>query len=151
MRKILAIDPSTTSIGLAYFYGKELMESLTVKPEGKTVNERMEWVAINWGIRTCDCMVIELPWGITGRSAKTMAALNQMLGILKLFAWQSGCKVVEVFPQTWPKCCGIKRGTDKKQAAITFAKQMYNADVDSHDEADAICIGHWYVSKPLKR
>ncbi len=46
----------------------------------------------------------------------------------------------------WQDGLGYKRGGDSKAFSLAFVKEKYGVEGISHDVADAICIGHYYLT-----
>lgn len=145
---LLAVDPSSTTVGLAFFDNGDLIQTKRIAAKGKH-GERLQQIASEMAsyVVDQDVVVIESPWKVTGRDARTAAILNQVFGGIKFQAWMNKCRVIEVLPGAWRKVCGLHGNRIiLKLGAMSFARSVYNIECPTHDEAEAVCIGHWYLS-----
>lgn len=155
MNRILALDASSTAIGWALFVNGKHYKSGVEKLKGKTVEERIFYMcgvgtSLEWREIFPTHLAIEEPWAITGHSAATASALNRMLGaIVAHYHDTKSMRAVHLVQvSAWRKTCGIRgRGTDVlKRAAIRFASALTSQEITDHNQAEAIGVGHHFVS-----
>lgn len=155
--KIISLDVSTKSTGLAVFDGEKLIDyklitaSSTdlIKRIQKITKEIQETIEEHTGIEK---LVLEevRPEDSVGLNTNTHRALMWAQAAIAFMVHDSFPKIAMeyIYPGTWRKDCGIKTGRGikrdaLKKADIQFVKDNYNLDVND-DVADAICIGHSY-------
>lgn len=157
--RILAIDASTKSTGVAYFVDNNLIKydcftaSSTdlIKRIQKIIKHLNDFMLEN----EVDKIIIEevRPEGDKVQNIKTHRALMWLQAAIAFLLHENFPKVTieYVYPSEWRKACGIKTGrgrfrNEQKESDINFVKEQYNIIVND-DIADAIGIGHAYVNK----
>lgn len=153
--KILCLDQATLKTGYSIWIDKELVTYglLEVDPKEKNIIERMKLM------RDLVVQLIELeqPNFIIFEDTQmqnnklTFQQLSQFQGVLMAYFFDINIGFVIVKPTEWKGKCGIKGRKREEQKINTqlFVNDKFGFDV-SEDEADAIGIGYWAVSK-IKR
>lgn len=156
--KVLAIDASTKSSGVAVFEDTKLIyydcytasSSDMIKRIQKMINKIDELMKIH----PVDKVVLEEVRPEMGmQNLKTHRALMWLQAAINFYFHENYPKVEidYIYPSSWRKLCGIKTGTgirreSLKPADIKFVKETYGLEVND-DIADAIGIGHAYVNQ----
>jgi len=86
------------------------------------------------------------------------ASLNKLLGVLENYCIEQNLLYWIVKPTEWRKVCGIKTKDGRKSLkreeikanTIAYIKESLNINV-LEDEADAICIGKYFVDVVLPK
>lgn len=89
-------------------------------------------------------IVVEAPRG-HGRGWLAMGQLNEYLGIIRLYCGQRGIDFIEL-SQTEIKKAATGSGGAKKTEVQAAISAMYQINNPGKDEADAIAVGHCYLS-----
>lgn len=161
--KVLGIDPSSTSTGLARPDGSVRLVRLSSLSKGSKVGVRMGRIArIVSEVRS----EIERAGGldlvaIEGYSyGSTFGAIGQaeLGGILRWELWQQSIVVVELAPKTLKKFA-TDDGRATKTAMVIAARERLGYETVSDDEADAIwlraaglaLLGHPLPAVPVSR
>ena len=156
--KVLAIDASTKSTGVALFEDTKLIkyECLTatstdlIKRIQKIIQQLHEFTSSE----TIDKIILEEVRPENGlQNIKTHRALMWLQGAIAFLFHETHPKaeIEYVYPSSWRAKCGIKNGRGVRREAlkemdIAFCKKEYLIDVND-DIADAIGIGHAYVNE----
>ena len=154
--KLLALDASTKSTGLALFEDNKLLDykcitaSSTdmIKRITKIINELVEYLNQN----PVDKVVLEEVRPETGTNLNTYRALMWMqAAIAMLHENFPRVKLEYVYPSEWRAACGIKTGrgvlrAEQKEYDIQFVRDKYSINVND-DIADAIGLGHSQVNE----
>ena len=155
--RLLAIDASTKSTGLAYFDDKELKawDCLTasstdlIKRIAKMTKELNNFL----DKYPADKIILEEVRMEQGQiqNPQTYKALMWLQAAIAFMVHENypKTKIEYVYPSQWRAACGIKTGRgvrrDKqKELDMQFVKDNYNIETND-DIADAIGIGHAYV------
>ena len=154
--KVLAIDASTKSTGVALFEDTKLIkyDCLTasstdlIKRIQKIIKELNEFL----NNEKIDKVILEEVRPEQGlQNIKTHRALMWLQAAIAflLHEIQPKAEIEYVYPSSWRAKCGIKNGRGVrrkmiKELDIAFVKEEYLIDVND-DVADAIGIGHAYV------
>ena len=154
--RILALDASTKSTGVALFDGNKLIKydcftatsSDLIKRIQKIISHLNTFLSEN----EIDKIILEEVRPETGTNLNTYRALMWLQAAINFLIHEnySTVKIEYVYPSSWRAACGIKNGRgikreELKQADIMFVKNIYNITVND-DIADAICIGHAQVN-----
>lgn len=152
--RLLSIDPSLNFSGYAFFEGKQLKESGTIRSKGTSLGEKLGSLVKGipmtpWSEGTyLDVALIELPPKFTyNRSAKFGKAMNQAamnklhmaIGGFAAYFATVGVKVefIEV---------GVWKGRQSKEVTISNVKTLYGVEANDH-VCDAIMLGHFFLSR----
>lgn len=148
--KILAIDGSTKSTGIAIFEDKNLIKYDCITASSSNLYKRIE--KMQEEIRKIltenqiDKIYIEevIPEDVLGNT-KVFKALMYLQGALCKVFDEFGLTPEFIFTNEWRSKCGIPTGRNKRESLkpkdIAFVKNHFNIDVND-DIADAICIGY---------
>lgn len=155
--KLLALDASTKSTGLALFEDNKLLDykcitaSSTdmIKRITKIINELVEYLNQN----PVDKVVLEEVRPETGTNLNTYRALMWMQAAIAFMLHENfpRVKLEYVYPSEWRAACGIKTGrgvlrAEQKEYDIQFVRDKYSINVND-DIADAIGLGHSQVNE----
>lgn len=154
--KVLAIDASTKSTGVALFEDTKLIKYDCLTATSTDLIKRIQKIIsqLNNFIsnETIDKVILEEVRPENGlQNIKTHKALMWLQAAIAFLFHELYPKteIEYVYPSEWRAKCGIKngRGLRREQAKeldIAFCKKEYLIDVND-DIADAIGIGHAYV------
>ena len=155
--RLLALDASTKSTGLALFEDNKLLDykcitaSSTdiIKRITKIIKELFEYIKQN----PIDKVVLEEVRPETGTNLNTYRALMWMQAAIAFMLHENfpRVKLEYVYPSEWRAACGIKTGrgvlrAEQKKYDIQFVRDKYSIDVND-DIADAIGLGHSQVNE----
>lgn len=155
--KILAIDGSTKSTGIAIFEGSKLISYDCITASSDNVFKRIRKMQTeirkileeNSDIKT---IYIEdvLPEDVKGNRT-VFKALMYLQGYLCEVFKDFNIAPTFIFPSEWRAKCGIHTGKGIKRDPlkaedVKFVKDKFNLDVND-DIADAICIGYAAATK----
>lgn len=151
--KLMSIDASTKSTGIALFEDGKLIDYQNFVEGGSDTFQRIKNMASRieeyYLKNKPNVVVLEdvLPADV-GNNIKTFKPLHYLQGeiVLKLHTYEQRVEIVNV--NTWRSTCGIPVGRYAKRdivkaKSIALVKQKYNIDVND-DISDAICIGWAY-------
>lgn len=155
---ILAIDGSTKSTGFAVFKGKNLEKvwhktsaSADLVRRIKVMRDEMREAIKQYNITTVVMEEVRPDRGATNPA--TMKALMWLQAAFAIMVHDEfpKTKIVYIYPSEWRAACGIHTGRGikrdtLKEADMDFVARNY-AQVANDDEADAVCIGHAYITK----
>lgn len=154
--KILAIDASTKSTGVAIFSEGALLGSSCITSASTDLYKRIHIMVNN--IQTLveqlsiGTIVMEEVIPDHTKNTNTFKALMYLQALLhiQLHDTHPEVKIELVYPGSWRSACGIKIGRGVKReslkaADIAFANTTYGLNITNDDQADAICIGHAYL------
>ena len=157
--RLLALDASTKSTGLALFDDKKLIDYKCFTASSNDVIKRitvmiknlMEYMENN----EIDKILLEEVRPDTGTNLNTYRALMWMQAAIAFMVHEHfpRVKIEYVYPSEWRAACGIKTGrgvhrAEQKEYDIQFVKNTYNIDVND-DIADAIGIGHSQTNEKM--
>jgi crossover junction endodeoxyribonuclease RuvC len=142
--KVIGVDPSLTSTGIADHTGKVRLVRCSTLPKGSKPGVRMgrierivnEVQAAVEAARSVELVVIEGYAYNVGAGAVAQAELG---GILRWHLWCQGVAVVELGPGTLKKFA-TGDGSAKKTAMVIAARERLGHETVSDDEADAIWL-----------
>ena len=155
--RLLALDASTKSTGLALFEDNKLLDykcitaSSTdiIKRITKIIKELFEYIEQN----PIDKVVLEEVRPETGTNLNTYRALMWMQAAIAFMLHENfpRVKLEYVYPSEWRTACGIKTGrgvlrAEQKEYDIQFVRDKYSINVND-DIADAIGLGHSQVNE----
>ncbi len=150
---ILAIDPAKAA-GWALFVDRKLVcYGAADGSMWHTLIAAMKGVT-GWLIgRDSTACVIEDGFYSGPRNFRGVLTLGRRRGLAQAAAEFYGFRKFEfIGPQNrdgqvgWQTGLGYVRGGDSKAFSLGFAKAHYGLEHISHDVADAICIGHYYLT-----
>lgn len=157
--KIMSLDASTKSTGVAVFDDKELLYYDCITASGSDLIKRIQKIIrallnILQQHPDIEKIILEEVRPEDGvQNLKTHRALMWLQAAIAFMTHEHfpQMKIEYVYPSSWRAACGIHtgrgitRGT-LKPADIKFVKDTYGLDVND-DIADAIGIGHAFVNK----
>ena len=155
--KVLALDASTKSTGVALYNGTELIDYKcitassqdVIKRITKIIRELYEFLIQHQGV---DKVILEEVRPENGvQNVQTHRVLMWLQGAIAFMLHEHfpNAKIEYVYPSAWRSACGIKNGRgvyreQQKAGDIKFVEDTYGITVND-DIADAIGIGHAYV------
>lgn len=154
--KILAIDASTKSFGIALFDDNQLIKYECFTASSNDLINRIKKIILQLdkflSENKVDKIILEeVRPEDKKQNLKTHRALMWLQAAINFLLHENyqTIEVEYVYPNEWRKACGIKTGPgimrdSLKTADIKFVKENYNITVND-DIADAIGIGHAYV------
>lgn len=166
--RVLALDDATHDTGWAIFDDNKLIKYGVFSVNQSTEVERIEhikqWLINMVAIWRPNNVIIEDIQLQRGKSYSadgeesysadgeenvgTFKVLARLQGVLQNTLFELKIPFETVYSQVWRKACDIKGRyrADKKKSAQAQVKKWYGLDV-TNDEADAICIGKYYLKK----
>lgn len=156
--KVMAIDASTKSSGVAVFMDNKLLTYECITASSTDLIKRIQKI-VN-GLETIlhqyevDKIILEEVRPENGlQNIQTHRALMWLQAAIAFMVHDNfpNTQIEYVYPSEWRKACGIQTGRgvrrdSLKTADIDFVKSEYKIDVND-DIADAIGIGHAYVNQ----
>lgn len=155
-QRILALDAATVITGYAIFDDGELVHYGTFKVDREKnteerINEVKHWLEAMIDTAEPDFIGIEniqlQSFGHGQYQVEMYRTLANLQGVLIDTAFEHSIDHDLVYPASWRNYCdvGDDRGREnKKRAAQEKVKMWYQQDC-TQDEADAICIGKYFV------
>ena len=145
---VVGIDPSLTSTGYAVLDNGKLKDYGTIKTKtGDGENEdrinTILYKIVQIITKECaDYIVIERPAFLMNNSIRVVQDLAGLYYVILCKLRRLGYLVVPVMPAEWKKKLQVKgrNRQEQKQSSISKVKELYNVNVKSNDESDAICI-----------
>ena len=162
-RRILALDAATGTTGYSIYDDDALVSYGTIKLDSskdttERINELKQWLLAaieKHEIDFCGLENIQLQKfgpNETQAQVKTFQTLANLQGVLLDALFESCIDHGLVYAVEWRKYCGVGEGTgreNKKKQAQEKVKLWYGQDC-TQDEADAICIGKYFVGQLKK-
>ena len=148
--RLLAIDPSSSCTGWAVFEDNKLVISGIIKK--KTSNKYVNYEVCHQASMfnklldeyEPDAVIMEstAPYIRASRSASSLIKPNQVIGAMlySAFAREINCDLV--YPETWKVFYKAKT----KEDIVDKVRELFNIDVLTNDESDAIAIGWWWLN-----
>ena len=159
VKRVLALDDATHDTGWAIFDDNNLIKygvySVNHSTEVERISTLKKWlinIIYSWQPDVVIIEDIQLQTedfnGDAIQNLNTYKVLAHLQGVLQNTLFDLKIPFETVYAQTWRKACEIKGRfrADKKKSAQLQVKNWYNIDV-TNDEADAICIGRYYIKK----
>lgn len=156
--KVLALDASTTSTGLALFEDGQLVDYKLLPATGSDPMARIKKICKQlkdyMEDKYIDTIVLEEVRG--GDTAKNMHVQKVLMYLQAAIAFtiydNFPTKMEFLYPSEWRAVCHIKQGrgvkrTELKKEDIDFINKKFNLSLKSDDIADAIGIGYAYIMK----
>lgn len=155
--RVLAIDASTKSSGLALFEDSNLVDYLCITASSSDLIKRIKKITIELDAylqeHPVDKIILEevRPDTNITQSLKTHRALMWLQAAINFLVHEKYPQVTidYTYPSEWRSACGIRNGrgvvrASAKELDIQFVKDTYGITVND-DIADAIGIGHAFV------
>lgn len=155
--RILALDAATNTTGYSIYDNGTLVSYGVYKvKEGNSeqrINEMKKWLRAaieEWEPDFVGCEHIQLQayGGSNKMQVETYRILANLQGVILDTLFEACIDHDLVYATEWRKYCGVGEGTgreNKKKQAQDKVKLWYDQDC-TQDEADAICIGKYFVS-----
>lgn len=153
--KILAIDGSTTSSGIAIFENNKLIYHECITPSGNTLDRILKTTnrikQIYNQFQPTDIVMQEVISDDFKHNQTTYKALMYLQASIALQLHKYQKIITFYIPSHWRKLCGIQMGTKNKRQALKqqsklLVEKKYNIKVND-DISDAICIGNAYFQE----
>ena len=161
-RRILALDAATNISGYSVYDNDQLVSYGIFKtdnlPLENKINQVKKWLLAaikEWEVDFVGIENIQLQSfgpNSSQMQVKTFQTLANLQGVLIDAIFESCIDHDLVYSTEWRKYCGVGEGTgreNKKKQAQDKVRLWYNQDC-TQDEADAICIGKYFVGKLKK-
>lgn len=146
IKKLIAIDLSTASTGVAIFMNEEYYKSRTIIPDKKLcVIDRIYYIyrELKKIIDYPDMVVVEKALSL--QNGDTTIKLAKLHGVLLSICMEQMVKLKEIDNQTWKKhVAGAK--ADKKQTQ-DYIERIYKIKTETFDQSDAIGIGIGFLAE----
>lgn len=144
---VLALDPAKAA-GFALFVGGKLVSSGAADGSmWHTLIEAMKVITpfiVTQGNDSI-CLIEDAVY-VGPRNFKGMMTLGLRRGLCQAAAEYFGFRKFEfIGPNTWQHGLGYKRGGESKAFSAEYAAKHFGVQHVTHDESDAICIGHYYL------
>ena len=155
---VIAIDPSSTSLGYAIFQDgclrKDGHYGCFVEKQKVPINERVDhisrrlWELLQPYYERKDHITIVCEDAYVGKSISGSKHNYRLQGVLIGYSIVLNADVVFLYPTQWRSILamqkkGLKRN-DYKPISVNYVKDKYGLDVPD-DTSDAICIGDAYL------
>ncbi len=156
--KIISIDASTKSTGLAIYKHNKLVQYDCITASSADLFNRIQVMITKlqqYLIANPDLeyLILEQVRQQGFTNVKTYKALMYLQGCISMMVHQrfKHIQIDFMYPSEWRKVCGIKQGrgiqrTKQKQNDIQWVKENFNQQVND-DIADAIGLGYAYIHK----
>lgn len=151
-QRILALDAATGTTGYSIYDDGVLVSYGTYKTDGskettERINEVKKW--LHYMIDNYEIDFIGLEDIQYQKNIETYRTLAKLQGVLIDTIFEACIDHALTYSTEWRKYCGVGEGTgreNKKKQAQDKVKLWYGQDC-TQDEADAICIGKYFVGK----
>lgn len=155
-RRILALDAATNITGYSIYDDNQLVTYGTFKTDSskdaiERINEVKHWLLAMIKEIEPDFIGLEgiqlQSYGRGQLQVETYRVLANLQGVLLDTCFEACIDSDLVYAVEWRKYCGVGEGTgreNKKKQAQDKVKLWYGQDC-TQDEADAICIGKYFV------
>lgn len=157
-KKILALDLSLTSTGVAYRTEDSVYVGHLDTSKKRSL-ERLAFIADTVGgilfnrIVECDMLAIEGPAFGFKQMATRSHSLGELHGAIKLLAWEEEIDILVVPPSTLKKFV-TGNGAAKKPEVIAAVQEVWGFATTQDDEADAyglLMLGEAYTDARKRR
>ena len=144
---LCGIDSSTTFTAISWFEdgeykSKALIDTHKTKDAEERIDEMIRYIFRVLDGRKPNVIYQEYAW--LKNNAKTSIELATIIGAVRGWAVNNGCRWYRVMPNAWRKKLNITTKAKReqlKQIAIDYVDENLGVKVRRDDEADAICIG----------
>lgn len=153
--RILAIDASTKSTGVAIFEDKELITYDCLTASSKDLVVRISSIIKQLNIfinnnLSIDKIIMEEALPVSETNTKTHKALMYLQAAISFLVHENypSISIEYIYPSSWRSKCNIQTGrgvtrSTLKDADMRFVLDNYNIEAND-DICDAIGIGHSY-------
>lgn len=152
IRRILALDQSSHISGYAIFiegnletYGKITVNDNDIGIRLLKIRQKIEQLINEYDITDVIIEDIQLQSNVTNNVA-TFKVLSEVFGVIQELIIEKNISFTSVLASSWKSKLKIKsrQRQQQKKEAQDLINNLYNKKV-SQDEADAICIGIYYL------
>ena len=149
-RRLVSIDASTKSTGIAVWDNALLIDHETINAEDLgQMDNRFPYMAkaLLSALTEQQPDVVYIEEAVVIRNAQTQRFLVRLQGVVYGWCLQHNCRFEAIRPTAWRKQLGFKQGRnvgrqDLKAQAVEYVQEQYPDLMDlSEDEYEAICIG----------
>ena len=159
-KRVLALDDATHTTGWAIFDDNDLIKygiyQVNFSTEVERISNIKNWLINIVAIWKPDIVIIEdiqlqereNTTGDNCENLTTYKVLAHLQGVLQNILFELKIPFETVYSSVWRKACNIKGKyrADKKKSAQLKVKEWYDINT-TNDEADAICLGYYYIKK----
>lgn len=153
--RMVSIDPSSTSTGMALFINGELNDYGAIQESSRTPADDRIMIVGGKILKALDIwnptmVYVEYPYG-SKKSLRVGQVICQLIGIIKAWCIKHGAYIEEFQPGTWRKELGFNQGSGVKREVLK--KESVEAVFDIYginvidDISDAILIGEAAIRK----
>ncbi len=153
MTKLIAIDSSTKSTGIALFIDGVYRESLLLSyPTSIDMTQRFRNMSLSIlsVLKKYSPDIVYIEETVVVRNPQVQRFLTRLQGVVYGWCIQNNCCFETIRPTEWRKLSGIKQSKQKrdqlKKMAIEKVKEDYAIDVND-DVAESILIGQAVINK----
>lgn len=149
-RRLVSIDASTKSTGIATWDNESLIDHETINAEDLgQMDNRFPYMAkaLLSVLTEQQPDIVYIEEAVVVRNAQTQRFLVRLQGVVYGWCLSHQCQFVAIRPTAWRKQLGFKQGRnvgrqDLKTQAVEYVQEQYPDLKDlSEDEYEAICIG----------
>ena len=153
-QRVLALDAATNITGYAIYDDGELVSYGTYKADGDTderINKMKKWLiaAIDeWEPDFVGVENVQLQtYGHNQAQVKTFQTLANLQGVILDTLFEKCIDHDLAYSTEWRKYCNVGEGTgrENKKKQAQDKVQLWYGQLCTQDEADAICIGKYFV------
>lgn len=151
--RMIALDISSVSTGWALFENGKYVESGTLTASGSEENHvthMMTDIDILLSHFDPDICVAEETI-LSKFNPKTFRTLTMILGVAMYVCKERETEFITLTPSEWRKLISTekkpRKREDLKKWDLTKAKELFDKDFGTDDEADAVLIGQAYLNK----
>ncbi len=156
MKRMLAIDPSSSAAGFALFVNNDPIWCQTIKPKGETLIDRMGQLLQKIGEllddNKPDFIAIETPYlGLSKSTSMKMGQIFGMICAVCVLRGYSSANIIEIHPMTAKKAAGLDhlhhRDTGKNLVLAAMQEKFSNLDIQDDNSSDALAVGLAAIKK----
>lgn len=139
--KLLAIDPSSTSIGWALFNYNKLNDYGYIKPVGSNLIIKIKDMIKKLSfLPRADIVIIEINTAPYSKNIKRINLYQIFVGATISFFININQKVQLIEALEW-------KGRKKENEITYYAKSIYNPNTKNPDCLTAIWLGHYFINR----
>lgn len=150
--KMLALDISSVSTGWALFENGKYVKSGVLKEDA---GENHIWYmmgSIDYLISTIEPSICVVEDTILSRfNPKTFRTLTMILGVAMYICKSTDVEFITLTPSEWRKLISEEKKPRKREELKAWdllkAKEIFEKDFETDDEADAVLIGQAYLNR----
>lgn len=150
MKKVLSIDPSSSAAGFALFFDDAPQWSVTIKPKGAKLVDRMSELILKVGglidSHKPDYIAIETPYlGISKSTSMKMGQIFGMICAILVLKGFTSNNIIEIHPMVAKKAAGTASFHNRSEGKILVLDAMRNKyptlEIVDDNSGDALAIG----------